>query len=254
MGKRYKLGSRIMIEKKIHYIWFGKEKPEKVLKCIESWKKFLPEYEIFEWNEKNFDIEKEMKENKFFKECYQRKLWAFLSDYVRLKVLYQYGGIYLDTDIEIIKNLDDLLETDFFTGYENDEIISFGILGCIPQHKIIKKMLDFYNNKIWNSDMYIITNILTEILKEEYGNKLFETSGIKIYPKEYFYPYNHDEEFTEKCLTENTYGIHWWGKSWGKNPKVYFLKYKHLPWWKKYPKHLCKLINVYFKKYFAKKV
>ena len=115
-------------------------------------------------------------------------------------------------------------------------------------------MLDFYDNKIWDSDMYIITNILTEILKEEYGNKLFETSGIKIYPKEYFYPYNHDEEFTEKCLTENTYGIHWWGKSWGKNPKVYFLKYKHLLWWKRYPKHLCKLINIYSKKYFTKKV
>jgi mannosyltransferase OCH1-like enzyme len=254
MGKRYKVGSRIMIEKKIHYIWFGKEKPEKVLKCIESWRKFLPEYEIIEWNEKNFDLENEMKKCKFLRECYRRKLWAFLSDYVRLKVLYQYGGIYLDTDMEIIKNLDDLLETDFFTGYENDEIISFGILGCIPQHKIIEKMLDFYDNKIWDSDMYIITNILTEILKEEYGDKLFETSGIKIYPKEYFYPYNHDEEFTEKCLTENTYGIHWWGKSWGKNPKVYFLKYKHLPWWKRYPKHLCKLINIYSKKYFTKKV
>lgn len=243
-----------MIEKKIHYIWFGKEKPEKVLKCIESWRKFLPEYEIIEWNEKNFDLENEIKKCKFLRECYRRKLWAFLSDYVRLKVLYKYGGIYLDTDMEIIKNLNDLLETDFFTGYENDEIISFGILGCIPQHKIIEKMLDFYDNKIWDSDMYIITNILTEILKEEYGDKLFETLGIKIYPKEYFYPYNHDEEFTEKCLTENTYGIHWWGKSWGKNPKIYFLKYKHLPWWKRYPKHLCKLINIYSKKYFTKKV
>lgn len=243
-----------MIEKKIHYIWLGKEKPEKVLKCIESWRKFLPEYEIIEWSEKNFDLENEIKKCKFLRECYRRKLWAFLSDYVRLKVLYQYGGIYLDTDMEIIKNLDDVLETDFFTGYENDEIISFGILGCIPQHKIIEKMLDFYDNKIWDSDMYIITNILTEILKEEYGDKLFETSGIKIYPKEYFYPYNHDEEFTEKCLTENTYGIHWWGKSWEKNPKVYFLKYKHLPWWKRYPKYLCKLINIYSKKYFTKKV
>lgn len=244
----------LMIEKKIHYIWFGKEKPEKVLKCIESWKKFLPEYEIIEWNEKNFDVEKELKENKFFKECYKRELWAFVSDYVRVKVLYENGGVYLDTDMEIIKNLDPLLDAELFLGYENDSVLSFGIIGTIPKNIVFKKFLEFYQNEIWNSPLYIVTGILTKILKEEYGNKLFETSGIKIYPKEYFYPYNHDEEFTEKCLTENTYGIHWWGKSWGKNPKVYFLKYKHLPWWKKYPKHLCKLINVYSKKYFTKKV
>lgn len=243
-----------MIEKKIHYIWFGKEKPEKVLKCIESWRKFLPEYEIIEWNEKNFDVEKELKENKFFKECYKRELWAFVSDYVRVKVLYENGGVYLDTDMEIIKNLDPLLDAELFLGYENDSVLSFGIMGTIPKNIVFKKFLEFYQNEIWNSPLYIVTGILTKILKEEYGNKLFETSGIKIYPKEYFYPYNHDEEFTEKCLTENTYGIHWWGKSWGKNPKVYFLKYKHLPWWKKYPKHLCKLINVYSKKYFTKKV
>lgn len=243
-----------MIEKKIHYIWFGGNKPKEVLKCIESWRKNLPEYEIVEWNENNFDLEKEMKECKFLRECYKRKLWAFLSDYVRLEVLYQHGGIYLDTDIEIIKNLDDLLDTDFFTGYENEEIISFGILGCTPKHKVIERMLNFYNNQIWNSDMYIITSILTEILKEEYGDKIFKTPEIKIYPKEYFYPYNHDEEFSKECLTENTYAIHWWGKSWGKNPKVYFLKYKHLPLWKRYPKHFCKLINVYSKKYFTRKV
>lgn len=243
-----------MIEKKIHYIWFGGNKPKEVLRCIESWKEKLPEYEIIEWNEKNFDLENEMKECKFLRECYKRKLWAFLSDYVRLKVLYQHGGIYLDTDIEIIKNLDDLLDTDFFTGYENEKIISFGILGCKPEDKIIKKMIDFYNGEIWNSDMYIITGILTKILKEEYGAKLHETPNLKIYPTKYFYPYNHDEEFTEECLTENTYAIHWWGKSWGKNPRVYFLKYKHMPFWKKYPKHLCKLINVYSKRFFTRKV
>lgn len=241
-----------MIEKKIHYIWFGGNKQKEVLRCIESWRKNLPEYEIIEWNENNFDLETEMKECKFLRECYKRKLWAFLSDYVRLKVLYQHGGIYLDTDIEIIKNIDDLLDVDFFTGYENEEIISFGILGCIPKHKIIKKMIDFYNDKIWNSDMYIITSILTEILKEEYGDKIHGTPNIRIYPKEYFYPYNHDEKFKKECLTENTYTIHWWGKSWGKNPKVYFLKYKHLSFWKRYPKHFCKLINFYTKKYFIK--
>lgn len=101
-----------MIEKKIHYVWFGKNKPLKVLKCIDSWKKYLPDYEIIEWNEKNFDIEKEMKENRFFRECYKRKLWAFVADYVRVKVLYKYGGIYFDTDIEVLKSFDPLLDNE----------------------------------------------------------------------------------------------------------------------------------------------
>ncbi len=240
-----------MIEKKIHYVWFGNRKPEKVLKCIESWKKLLPDYEIFEWNERTFDVQKEIKENKFFRECYKRKLWAFVSDYIRVKVLYEYGGIYLDTDMEIIKDITPLLnkETELFLGYENDFVMSFGIVGVIPRHKIFKRFLEFYQNDIWNSPLYIVTGILTKILKEEYKEKNLTENGIKIYSKEYFYPFNHDEEFSQECITQNTYAIHWWGKSWNKNPKVYFLKYKHLPFWKKYPKHICKLINFYFMKY-----
>lgn len=238
-----------MIEKKIHYVWFGNTKPEKVLKCIESWKKNLPDYEIIEWNEKNFNIEEELKSNKFFRECYNRKLWAFVSDYVRVKVLYNYGGIYLDTDMEIIKDITPLLDADMFLGYENEDTMSFGIVGVIPKHKVFKKMYEFYQDEIWKSPLHIVTSILTEILEKEYHGK-YRENNINIYPREYFYPFNHDEEFTKDCITENTYAIHWWGKSWKKNPKVYFLKYKHLPWWKKYPKHVAKLINYYFKKLF----
>lgn len=241
-----------MIEKKIHYIWFGGNKPEKVLKCIKSWEKFLPDFEIIEWNEKNFNIEEERGKNRFFRECYDRKLWAFVSDYVRVKILYENGGVYLDTDIEIIKNISSLLNTDMFLGYENENTMSFGIVGVIPKHKIFKEMYKFYQDKIWHSPLHIITSIFTEILQEEYkGN--FDENGIKIYPREYFYPFNHDEEFRESCIKENTYAIHWWGKSWKKNPKVYFLKYKHLPWWKKYPKHISKLINFYLKNLFEKR-
>lgn len=235
-----------MIEKKIHYVWFGSEKPEKVLKCIDSWKSKLPDYEIIEWNEKTFDVEEELKKNKFFRECYKRKLWAFVADYVRVKVLHEFGGIYLDTDIEIIKDITPLLNSDLFLGYENENTMSFGIVGVIPKHKIFYKIYEFYQKEIWKSPMHIITNIFTEFLKNEYENK-FEENHIKIYPREYFYPFNHDEEFTKECIKKNTYAIHWWDKSWKKNPKVYFLKYKHLPWWKRYPKHISKLINYYFK-------
>lgn len=129
-----------MIEKKIHYVWFGGDKPEKVLKCIKSWKNILPEYEIIEWNEKNFDIEKEMQENKFFRECYKRKLWAFVSDYVRVKVLYEYGGIYLDTDMEIIKDITPLLNTKLFLGYENDYTMSFGIVGTVAKNDVTTQL------------------------------------------------------------------------------------------------------------------
>lgn len=235
-----------MIEKKIHYVWFGNTKPDKVINCIESWKKKLPDYEIIEWNEKTFDVENEIKKNKFFRECYKRKLWAFVADYIRIKVLYEYGGIYLDTDIEILKDISPLLDIDLFLGYENETTMSFGIVGVIPNHKIFKKIYEFYQNEIWDSKLYIITTIFTDFIVNEYGNE-FEENKIKIYTKEYFYPFNHDEEFTEECIKENTYTIHWWDKSWKKNHKVYFLKYKHLPFWKKYPKYFSKLINYYFK-------
>ena len=239
-----------MIEKKIHYVWFGGDKPEKVLKCISSWKNLLPEYEIIEWNEKNFDVEKEIQENKFFRECYKRKLWAFVSDYVRVKVLYEYGGIYLDTDMEIIKDITPLLNTKLFLGYENDYTMSFGIVGTVAKNDIFKKFIEFYEEEIWHSPLHIVTGIFTKILTKKYGDiSNISKEEVVVYPREYFYPYNHDEEFKEECITPNTYAIHWWGKSWGKNPKVYFLKYKHLPWWKKYPKHVCKLINYYFKFY-----
>jgi len=138
-----------MIEKKIHYVWFGNAKPEKVLKCIESWKKNLPDYEIIEWNETNFDVEEELKNNKFFRECYKRQLWAFVADYVRVKILYNYGGIYLDTDMEIIKDISSLLNSDLFLGYENEDTMSFGIVGVIPKHKVFEKMYEFYQNEIF---------------------------------------------------------------------------------------------------------
>lgn len=243
-----------MIEKKIHYVWFGNKKPEKIVKCIESWKKILVNYKIIEWNEKTFNIDEERKKNKFLNECYKRKLWAFVADYVRIKVLYEYGGIYLDTDMEVLKEFSPLLDTELFLGYESTELLSFGILGVIPKHKVFEKMLNFYEKDIWNSPYYIITNILTDTLSSLYGKNFEENQKIDIYPSKYFYPFALGEKFTPKCITEDTYAIHWWEKSWGKNPKVYFLKYKHLPFYKKYIKWGCKLINFYTKRIFIGKV
>ena len=109
-----------MIPKKIHYCWFGRgEKPKLAKKCIESWKKYCPDYEIVEWNEDNFDIN----QNEYTKYCYNNKKFAFLSDYARLMVVYKEGGIYFDTDVEVVRSFDDLLNNKAFVGFETDEYV-----------------------------------------------------------------------------------------------------------------------------------
>ena len=105
------------IPKKIHYCWFGRNPlPESAKKCIESWKKYCPEYEIIEWNEDNFDLT----ENRYAREAYEQKKWAFVSDYARLKIVYEQGGIYMDVDVELIKPLDELTELDGYMGFEKE--------------------------------------------------------------------------------------------------------------------------------------
>ena len=125
-----------MIPKKIHYCWFGGNKKSKlVMKCITSWKKFFPDYEIVEWNEGNTDLH----ENKYIERAYQLKKWAFVSDYVRMKVLYDYGGIYFDTDVEVIRSFpDDLLKLPAFTGIESFSLlVSPGLVFAIYPNQII---------------------------------------------------------------------------------------------------------------------
>lgn len=225
-----------MIPKKLHYIWLGENPHPNLMDiCINSWREKLSEYEIIEWNESNLDFYNMIKKNRFLQECYKRKLWAFLSDYFRIKVLYENGGIYLDTDMQIIKNIDVLLENDFFIGAESPNIISAGIIGVTPKHRIMKKILDFYEERIWNEPIFTIPDIITKLLKEEYAFN-FNTDIIRVnekmlvYPARYFYPYHFTEEFSYELIKEDTYGIHWWGKSWAQKKdleKLYFLEFKH---------------------------
>lgn len=225
-----------MIPKKIHYIWLGKNSyPNLMDICINSWREKLPDYEIIEWNEDNLDFYNLIEKNRFLKECYKRKLWAFLSDYFRIKVLYENGGIYLDTDMQIIKNLDTLLENDFFIGAESEKVISAGIIGVTPKHPLVKKILDFYEEDIWNEPIFTIPDIITKVINREYDFKMesditWIDKNMVIYPPRYFYPYHFTEEFKYSCIKEDTYGIHWWGKSWTNKkdlPKLYFLEFKH---------------------------
>lgn len=212
-----------MIEKKIHYIWLGKGKKNELMnKCIKSWKEKLPDYEIIEWNEDNLDLKQIAKENKFFRECKKRKMWAFMADYLRLKILYENGGIYLDSDIEVLKSFNDLLDQPYIIGMETKEYVSSAVIGCEKNNELIGKIFDFYEKRIWEEPIYIITNIMTKVINEQ-------EKKIKIYEKEYFSPIEYGEKYSDDVVTSNTYTIHWFNASW--NTKLWvddFLKIKHI--------------------------
>jgi len=220
------------IPKIIHYIWLGgKAFPEKEQKCIDSWKKFCPDFEFKLWNEKNFDIENSVE---YVKEAYKNKKFAFVADYIRLHVLYKEGGIYLDTDVELIKPFDELLNYDFFTSFENMVMLNPAIVGATKENKLIKNMLDHYSRKKLftdkkktKMDTFIIPIVASVIFKRNFGLKLNNTfQELKVddmicafLPCDYY----HAQDYVsgEVIITENTRGIHRYAGSWltSKNKK-----------------------------------
>lgn len=220
------------IPKVIHYCWFGNnKKPQIVEKSIKSWKEKLPDYEIKEWNEENFKID----DFQFTREAYKSKKWAFVSDYCRVWVLYNYGGIYLDTDIEVVKNLDGFLNDSSFGGVEFDANINFAIWGCKKNDSFLKVVLDRYDNldflkNIDNLDNITIPLVVTEEA-EKLGFKLTKEivefgDGVKIYPKQFFYPKENSWEEVE--ITKDTYTIHHYEGSWKSPAKKMRTKLKSI--------------------------
>lgn len=203
-----------MIPKTIHYCWFGKKTlSEKAQKCINSWKKYCPEYEIKCWNEDNFDINY----NDYTKAAYYAKKWAYVSDVARLKILYEHGGIYLDTDVELIKPLDELLYNRAYMGSESTGSVNSG-LGCGAEKgfHVIKSLLDDYVNMEFDKNNLISCPvIITNNLSTKGYNNSTEIQcieGMTIYPKEYFAPI--DLTTGKKRITENTFSIHHYEASW----------------------------------------
>jgi len=208
-----------MKSKYIHYCWFGdKPLPKLALKCIESWKKYLPDYEIIRWNEENVDIN----ECPFIKEAYENKKWAFVADYARTKAIYEMGGIYFDTDMLITKPIDFLLENETFLGIEDSYMVNSAVWGTTKSKTYFaKRMLDFYqnqeffdiNNMFKMSIPRIMTRILNELGLDHTSNEIQKLShNITIYPREYFYPMSFD--FKDNLFTENTCMIHYFDASW----------------------------------------
>ena len=218
-----------MIPKIIHYCWFGKSKlPEKIIKIIESWKEKLPDYEIIVWNEENFNVDN----INFTKQAYEAKKYAFVSDYVRLYALYRYGGIYLDTDEEIIKNIDSFLNHNAVLGFDDGNCIISCFMAFKKEHKLIKELLDFYNEVdfIREDKSYELTPNtiwIQNILKNRYGlilNGYRQTlnGDIDVYPEEYFHA---KSLITGKInVTSNTYGIHHHTLLWV-SKKTLFIKF-----------------------------
>lgn len=207
-----------MIDKKIHYIWLGKNKKDRLSQiCINSWKINLKDYEIKEWNEDNLPLEKIAADNLFFSYCMKYKLWAFMSDYLRLWILYNEGGIYLDTDVQVIKPFDDLLDNPMFLGYEMNNYIGTGIIGAIKNNPYIKELLNFYSEKIWKVNYYNNPIIFENVLKEKKLEKY-----CVVLDRDYLSPYNPFQDNEEYSVGNNqTYTIHWFNANWGMSRKGY---------------------------------
>lgn len=213
------------IPKIIHYCWLsGEEYPELIQKCINSWKEKLPDYEIKLWSTENFDVNI----CRYTKEAFEVKKYAFVSDYVRLYVLYNEGGIYLDSDIEVLRKFDDLLSNHAFTCFEKNHSVAAWIFGSEKGNPLFKDFLDYYEGKpfilsngeydltpnpIPITDICVKNGLVLNGVEQDLGN-------IKIYPKDYFCPYDRATE--ELNITDNTYAIHYYNGAWisGKKKQI----------------------------------
>ena len=216
----------------IHLCWFGRgEYPALTQMCIESWKTYLPEYKIMLWTEDSFDVA----QCPFTEAAYENKKWAFVSDYARLKALYQYGGVYMDTDLEVIKDFTHLLEAQHYvSSFVEGGLITAGFIACEAGHPYIAKLIEYYDTHYADpsNSMGLVVNplIFTGVAAERYG---FDTLGeeylneeMTIFPLEYFMPYRKNifgnDIYNHKHyhITDNTFTIHHDMGSWHKRNPV----------------------------------
>lgn len=228
-----------MIPKIIHYCWFGRNPlPELAIKCIESWKKYLPDYEIKEWNEDNFDVNI----IPYTEEAYKTKKYAFVSDYARFWILYKYGGLYFDTDVEVIKPIDEIVAKGPFIGCENvtdkkGQVplkVAPGLgLGAPAGMTLYKVFLDYYDGLHFiapDGTLNTNTTVVEHISRVLRTQGLENTNGIQkvgdliVYPRDYFCPI--DVSTNRLHITNNTYSIHHYAGSWADWSKGHILKKK----------------------------
>ena len=224
-----------MIPKIIHYCWFGRgEKPELAKKCIASWKKFCPDFEICERNEDNCDY----LAIPFMAEAYAAKKYAFVSDVMRLVVLEQYGGVYFDTDVEVLRDISPLLIDEGFLGFENEQFVNSGqVMAAVPHQPVVQAMIEEYKKlHFTNADgslnavgcPHLNTDVMERFGLVRNGREQM-VAGIHVYPADYFNPL--DSVTGKLTKTENTYSIHWYSMSW--LPKYKQIKTKFGRLWRR---------------------
>ncbi len=234
------------IPKRIFYVWgAGEAKRPEVQKCIDTWKQFLPDYEIAELNEDNkeyFDYEHELKTNHWFKTVYSRKMWAYVADYIRIKALYEHGGIYFDTDVSVVKNMDKFLHNPAFVGMQSSSLDGCGdfvepaICAAQRGNKFFGQIVRFYDSAIWTESVYTMPLVFDHFLREykifpfpiKSEQKIIKLPDLTIYPERYFIPFRYGEKFDKSCIEDSTHTVHWWGASWVKEENKKFLNHKHL--------------------------
>lgn len=202
----------------IHYCWFGRgEKPKIIQKCMKSWEKHLKGYQFMEWNEDNFDLN----QSRYAREAYEARKFAFVSDYVRLYALYRYGGIYLDTDVEVVRSLDALLLHEAFTGFEDETFLQSGTMGAVAEHRWIKALLDDYDQRKFlrpdgTYDLMTNTAVISAKCKDEglalNGKYQVLGNSVVFYPRTYFSPYDYINGGS--FITSDSYTIHHFAQSW----------------------------------------
>lgn len=209
-----------MIPKIIHWCWFGGNPiPDDVKRYLASWQRYCPDYRIICWNEENFDVT----QNAYCQEAYEAKKWAFVADYVRLKVLWDYGGFYLDSDVELLKPLDSFLSYQALSGYESEDAIPTGLMAAEPHNEWIGMLLSDYDHLHFrqeNGSIDLTTNVarITQRTVERYGiepnnqKTVFGGGGMVLFPKDYFCP--KDAATGDIQLTPHTYAIHHFAGSW----------------------------------------
>lgn len=207
-----------MIPKIIHYCWFGGNPlPKEAQRCIESWKKHLPDYQIMEWNESNFDINS----NQYVKEAYESRKFAFVTDYVRLYALVKYGGIYMDTDVEVLKSYDPFLHHTAFSGFENNNYVPTGMMASKKGGKWVTELLEEYNTRqfILPDGTFDTTTNTHTITQNMLSHGLIQNNTyqdfpelVTIYPSDYFCPKDHADGVIK--LTQNSVCIHHFAGSW----------------------------------------
>jgi mannosyltransferase OCH1-like enzyme len=212
------------IPKKIHYIWVGgKPLPKRFQKNVDSWRKHNPEFEIMLWNEENIDFS-----HGFVRLALQKKKWSLLSEFVRIAAVKQYGGIYLDTDVFVLKSFQPFLTCSCFYGFQENGYINHAVFGAVPNHWFISRAYQYYIDLEPLEDDADIDSlgfgpdVINKLLREETiltpsnecSNEIFNSRDLTLYPKRYFYPYNWNEEFHDSCVTPDTASIHFWELSW----------------------------------------